>query len=97
MAIAGLGSKYASAYETRFDWKDFPNRLHLIKTNTTLNRDFYKIFARIYFLRREINTDIAQTGFRVLRHLAIRTLIKKWFNSSKANYSGDVKHNKSLY
>ena len=85
MVIAGLGCKYASAYETSFYWKDFPNRLHLIKTNTTLNSDFYKIFAWIYFLRREIKRDIAQTGFRVLWHLAIRTLIKKWFNSSTPN------------
>ena len=57
MIIAGLGSKYASAYDTSFYWKDFPNRFHLIKTNTTLNSDPNKIFAWIY-LRREIKTQI---------------------------------------
>ena len=66
MVIVGLGSKYASAYDTSFYWKDFPGRLDLIKTNTTLNSSFYKIFAWIYFLRWEIKTDIVQTGFRIL-------------------------------
>ena len=87
MVIVGLGSKYASTYDTIFYWKDFPNILYLIKTNTMLNSDFYKIFAWIYFLRREIKTDIAQTGFRVLFkslklspwRVAISNLIKKWF------------------
>ena len=27
MVIAGLGSKYASAYDTSFYWKDFLSRL----------------------------------------------------------------------
>ena len=52
-----------------------------------LNSDFYKIFAWINFLRREIKTDIARTGFRVLFkslklspwRVAISNLIKKWF------------------
>ena len=34
MVIAGLGFKYASAYDKNFYRKDFLNKLHLIKTNT---------------------------------------------------------------
>ena len=67
MAIAGLGSKYASAYDTSvFTERIFPSRLLLIKANTTPSSGFYKIFTQIYFFRREIKTDIAQTSFRVL-------------------------------
>ena len=62
MATAGLASRYASAYDASFYWKEFSSRVHLIK----IKSGFYKIFAWIYFLRREIKIDIAQTGFRVL-------------------------------
>ena len=90
MVIAELDYKYVSACDTSFYWKDFSSRLHLIKTNTTLNSGIYKIFAWIYFLRREIKKDIAQTGFRYYLNwnyhldvqLAIIYLIKKWFDSS---------------
>ena len=105
MVTAGLGSKYVSAYDTSFYWKDLANRIHLIKTNATLNSNFYKIFPWIYFLRRKIKTGIEQTGFCVLfRNLklspwrvAISNFIKKWFNSSNQITLGHVKHNKSLY
>ena len=88
--IAGLGSKYAFAYDTSFNGKNFLNRLHLIKTNTSWNRDFYQIFAWISFLRQKIKTDIVQSGFRILFinlnlspwHVAISNLIKKWLSSS---------------
>ena len=57
MVIAGLGSKYASAYDTSFYWKDFLGRRFFITTNTTLNSTFYKIFTWIYFFRQVIKTD----------------------------------------
>ena len=62
MVTSGVGSKYASAYDTSFYWKEFPSRLHLIK----IKSGHYKIFAWIYFLTQEIKTDIAQIGFRAL-------------------------------
>ena len=62
MATAGVGSKYASAYDTSFYWKEFPSRLRLIK----IKSGYHKIFAWIYFLRRKIKAGISQTGFRVL-------------------------------
>ena len=62
MVTAGVGYKYASAYDTSFYWTEFPSRFHLIK----IKSNFYEIFAWIYFLRREIKTNIAQIGFRIL-------------------------------
>ena len=38
-----------------------------IKTNTTLNSNFYENFAYIYFLRRETKTDILETNFHVFK------------------------------
>ena len=109
MVTAGVGSKYASAYDTSFYWKEFPGRLHLIKTKA----GFYKISAWIYFLRREKSkTDLSQIGFRVLfknfKNLILSldyltvdvysNLIKKRFiNRSNQITPEHVKHNKSLY
>ena len=78
MFITALGSKYPSAYNTSFYWKDFPSRLRLIKTNTRLNSAFYKIFAWIYFLRGEINTDIAQTCSRIIQKSEIIRLTRSY-------------------
>ena len=46
-----------------FTERIFSFRLLLIKTNTTLNSSFYKIYAQIYFFRQEIKTDIIRTNF----------------------------------
>ena len=47
----------------------------MIKTNTTLNSGFDKFFTWISFLRWEIKTDTAQTGFRVLHVFLINNSI----------------------
>ena len=92
MVTAGVGSKYASTYDASFYWKECPRRLHLIR----IKSGFYKVFAWIYFLRREIKTDIAQFSSIIQKlqkpdiitwqldrwHVAISNLIKKWFISS---------------
>ena len=56
-----------------FTERIFTSRLLLIKTNTTLNSGFYKIFEGIYFLRWEIKRDITQTSFHVFQETDIKS------------------------
>ena len=73
MVIARMSSKYTTAYDTSFYWKDFSSRLHLIKTNTTLNSGFIKILAWIYSL---IDGKLRQ----ILRRLVVLAYyFKTWY------------------
>ena len=86
MVTAGLGSKYVSAYDTSFYWKEFSSRLHLSKTKTTLNRGLYKFFEWIYFLRLEIEGTVLQIEKALINDpFLVSKVLSKFPSSLPAN------------